>query len=85
MLPPTFEEALEQAKHLKLSDLYLYYRVGNHQGWYCDNDNFCYYLYVSDHTTGEFRVIFAGIMLSQLNYIVRQVVVGVASKRRLPV
>ena len=75
-LPPTFEETLEKGKQLKLSSLYLYYRVGNHQGWYCDNDDFCYYLYVVNHETEEFRVIFAGIKLSQLNFIVRQVEMG---------
>ena len=79
-LPPTFEETLEKGKQLKLSSLYLYYRVGNHQGWYCDNDDFCYYLYVVNHETEEFRVIFAGIKLSELNYIVRQVGMGCRSE-----
>lgn len=63
---------LEKEHTLLFRDLSLLYRVNDDEGWYVDNDDFCYYIVVEDWQKQQFRIIYARLALTQLDLIVKQ-------------
>jgi hypothetical protein len=69
-LPPFDDE--EERNSVDWEDLMLIYRISDHEGWYMNKDDECFYV-VKNEEKREFKVTFAKLLRSELNILISQV------------
>ena len=75
-------QQLEKSHNILFTDLSLLYRISDTLGWYKTQDDYCYYVEVSSFQKKTFRILYARLTVTQLEFLIQQVEVRRALERR---